>query len=55
MATLDTQTNQLNKVVRNTLVRTGVLVATRSPDTVVFGNRRLEGGKDEADNNRQKR
>ena len=39
MATLDTQTNQLNKVVRNTLVRTDVLVATRSPDTVVYGNR----------------
>ena len=55
MATLDTQTNQLNKVVRNTLVRTGVLVATRSPDTVVFGNRRLEGGKNEADDNRQNR
>ena len=38
IATLDTQTNQVNTVVRNTLVHTEQLVVTRSPDVVVFGN-----------------
>ena len=39
IATLDTQTNQVNMVLRNTAVRTDVLVATRSPDVLVYGNR----------------
>ena len=38
IATLDTQTNQTNYVVRNVMVRTDRLLSTRSPDALVYGN-----------------